>query len=86
MRTTLDDVELAGVLISAGTLVIVNTAAANRDPAAYEAASFLLTATFADQPATSAVAGGVHHGPLNTGNPPYSCPSYSPAGEWRGGH
>ena len=36
LRTALDDVELAGVIIPAGTLVIANTAAANRDPAAYD--------------------------------------------------
>ena len=32
MRETVEDVELAGVRIPAGTLVIANTAAANRDP------------------------------------------------------
>ncbi|HTQ18152.1 cytochrome P450 [Mycobacterium sp.] len=36
LRTALEDVELAGVMIPAGTLVIANTAAANRDPAVYE--------------------------------------------------
>lgn len=36
LRTALDDVELCGVVIPAGTLVIANTGAANRDPAAYE--------------------------------------------------
>lgn len=35
LRTALEDVELAGVLIPADTLVLVNTAAANRDPAVY---------------------------------------------------
>ena len=33
MRVPVEDVELAGVRIPAGTLVIANTAAANRDPA-----------------------------------------------------
>jgi cytochrome P450 len=33
MRLAQQDVELAGVTIPAGTLVIANTAAANRDPA-----------------------------------------------------
>jgi len=32
LRTALEDVEIAGVVIPAGTLVIANTAAANRDP------------------------------------------------------
>ena len=36
LRIALEDVELAGVIIPAGTLVIANTAAANRDPAAYD--------------------------------------------------
>jgi cytochrome P450 len=36
LRIALDDVELAGVLIPAGTLVIANTGAANRDPAVYD--------------------------------------------------
>ncbi|OKH79852.1 cytochrome P450 [Mycobacterium sp. ST-F2] len=34
-RVAIEDVELAGVPISAGTLVFVNTAAANRDPAVF---------------------------------------------------
>ena len=36
LRTALEDVELAGVMIPAGTLVLANTAAANRDPAVYD--------------------------------------------------
>jgi cytochrome P450 len=36
MRTVCEDVELAGRLIPTGTLVLVNTAAANRDPAVYD--------------------------------------------------
>jgi cytochrome P450 len=35
-RVTTEDVELAGALIPAGTLVFANTAAANRDPAAFD--------------------------------------------------
>jgi cytochrome P450 len=35
MRKAVEDVELGGVRMPAGTLVIVNTAAANRDPAVY---------------------------------------------------
>ncbi|ORX07087.1 cytochrome [Mycobacterium szulgai] len=34
-RTTAEDVELGGVTIPAGTLVLANTASANRDPAVY---------------------------------------------------
>jgi cytochrome P450 len=36
LRTAIEDVELAGVIIPAGTLVLANTAAANRDPAVYD--------------------------------------------------
>jgi cytochrome P450 len=36
LRTAIDDVEIAGVLIPAGTLILANTAAANRDPAVYD--------------------------------------------------
>ena len=36
MRMTIEDVEYDGVVIPAGTFVMVNTAAANRDPAVYE--------------------------------------------------
>lgn len=36
LRIALEDVEIAGVVIPAGTLVIANTAAANRDPAVYD--------------------------------------------------
>ncbi len=36
MRVAIEDVELAGFTIPAGTLVIANTASANRDPAVYE--------------------------------------------------
>ena len=36
MRIALDDVDLGGVTIPAGTMVIVNTAAANRDPTVYD--------------------------------------------------
>lgn len=35
LRTALEDVEIAGVVIPVGTLVVANTAAANRDPAVY---------------------------------------------------
>ena len=36
LRVALEDVELAGVVIPAGTLVVANTASANRDPTVYD--------------------------------------------------
>jgi cytochrome P450 len=36
LRITLEDVEIAGVTIPAGTMVVANTASANRDPAVYD--------------------------------------------------
>lgn len=36
LRTAREDVEIAGVMIPAGTLVVANTGAANRDPAVYD--------------------------------------------------
>ncbi|OBK22916.1 cytochrome [Mycobacterium asiaticum] len=36
LRTALEDVELAGVTIPAGTIVVINTGSANRDPAVYD--------------------------------------------------
>jgi cytochrome P450 len=36
LRVALEDVELSGVMIPAGTLVVANTASANRDPAVYD--------------------------------------------------
>jgi cytochrome P450 len=33
LRAAMEDVEVAGVKIAAGTIVVVNTGAANRDPA-----------------------------------------------------
>jgi cytochrome P450 len=36
LRVALEDVELAEVIIPAGTLVVANTASANRDPAVYD--------------------------------------------------
>jgi cytochrome P450 len=36
MRMTIQDVEYAGVTIPAGTFVLVNTVAANRDPDVYD--------------------------------------------------
>ena len=36
LRTATEDVELAGVTIPAGTLVVANLASANRDPAVFD--------------------------------------------------
>ncbi|MGA9489219.1 MAG: cytochrome P450 [Mycobacterium sp.] len=41
LRVALEDVELAGVVIPAGTLVVANTASANRDPTVYHNADQL---------------------------------------------
>jgi cytochrome P450 len=60
MRVPVDDVELAGVTIPAGTLVIANTAAANRDPAVYpDPDRFDITRE--DAPAMLTFGGGMHY-------------------------
>ncbi len=41
MRAAIEDVEIAGVVIPAGTMILANTAAANRDPAIYDDANRL---------------------------------------------
>jgi cytochrome P450 len=60
VRTALEDVELAGFLIPAGTFVVVNTAAANRDPAAFEAPD-RLDITRSEPQAILSFGGGVHY-------------------------
>ena len=60
MRIAVDDVELGGVLIPAGTLVIANTAAANRDPAVYDDPD-RLDITREAPPAMLTFGGGVHY-------------------------
>jgi cytochrome P450 len=60
MRKALEDVELAGVTIPAGTLVIANTAAANRDPSVYENPD-QLDITRDDAPAMLTFGGGIHY-------------------------
>jgi len=60
LRTAIDDVELAGVIIPAGTLVIVNSAAANRDPAVYDEPDRLDIAR-EGAPATLTFGGGMHY-------------------------
>lgn len=60
MRVAQQDVELGGVTIPAGTLVIANTAAANRDPAVYdEPDRFDITRDGA--PAMLTFGGGIHY-------------------------
>jgi cytochrome P450 len=60
MRTAIDDVELGRVIIPAGTLVIVNTASANRDPAVYDDPD-RLDITRDAPPAMLTFGGGVHY-------------------------
>lgn len=60
IRVPADDVELAGVPIPAGTLVIANTAAANRDPAVY-ADPDRFDITREDAPAMLTFGGGAHY-------------------------
>jgi cytochrome P450 len=60
MRTAVENVELGGFTIPAGTLVIANTAAANRDPAIYDDPDrFDITREGA--PAMLTFGGGIHY-------------------------
>jgi cytochrome P450 len=60
LRTALEDVELAGVMIPAGTLVLANTAAANRDPAVYDDPD-RLDITRKGAPAMQTFGAGMHY-------------------------
>jgi cytochrome P450 len=60
MRVTQQDVELAGVNIPAGTLVIANTAAANRDPVVYPDPD-RFDITRGNAPAMLTFGGGIHY-------------------------
>ena len=60
LRIALEDVELAGVAIPAGTLVIVNTGAANRDPAVHEGPD-RLDITRQGSPPIQTFGGGTHY-------------------------
>jgi cytochrome P450 len=60
VRMATEDVELGGVLIPAGTLVIANTAAANRDPAVYDDPD-LFDITRDGTPAMQTFGGGAHY-------------------------
>ncbi|MCU1697023.1 MAG: cytochrome [Mycobacterium sp.] len=59
MRTAVEDVELSGFTIPAGTLVIANTAAANRDLAVYQDPD-RFDITREDAPAMLTFGGGMH--------------------------
>jgi cytochrome P450 len=60
LRTAVEDVELAGVTIPAGTLVIANTAAANRDPDVYDQPD-RLDITREGAPAMQTFGAGMHY-------------------------
>jgi cytochrome P450 len=60
LRTAVEDVEIAGVMIPAGTLVIANTGAANRDPAVYDDPD-RLDITRDDAPAMQTFGAGMHY-------------------------
>ena len=60
MRVAVEDAELAGFTIPAGTLVIANTAAANRDPAVYDEPD-RLDITREDPQAMLTFGGGIHY-------------------------
>ena len=60
MRIAVGDVDLAGVRIPAGTLVIANTAAANRDPNVYENPE-RFDITRENAPAMLTFGGGIHY-------------------------
>jgi cytochrome P450 len=59
-RTAVEDVDLGGVVIPAGTFVLANTAAANRDPAVYEDPD-RLDVTRQAPPAMQTFGGGAHY-------------------------
>jgi cytochrome P450 len=60
VRSAADDVTIAGNTFTAGTFIIVNTYAANRDPAVYDDAE-RLDLTREDAPAILTFGGGVHY-------------------------
>ena len=60
MRVAVEDVDLDGFTAPAGTLVIANTAAANRDPAVYSDPD-RFDITRGDAPAMLTFGGGIHY-------------------------
>ena len=60
LRIVTEDTEFAGYLFPAGTMVIVNTLAANRDPAVYDDPD-LFDITRSAAPAVLTFGGGIHY-------------------------
>jgi cytochrome P450 len=60
LRTVVEDVELGGVVLPAGTLIVVNTFAANRDTAMYDNPG-RFDITREGTPAILTFGGGVHY-------------------------
>jgi cytochrome P450 len=60
LRTAADDVEVAGIFIPAGIMLLANTAAANRDPAVYDDPDRLDT-TRASPSAIQTFGAGIHY-------------------------
>jgi cytochrome P450 len=60
VRQAAEDVDLAGIRIPAGTIVLANTAAANRDPDVYHDPEHV-DITREDPPAMLTFGGGVHY-------------------------
>jgi cytochrome P450 len=60
LRLVVEDAELDGYLFPAGTMVVVNTAAANRDPTVYDEPD-LVDITRHDAPAILTFGGGAHY-------------------------
>jgi cytochrome P450 len=60
LRTVAEDTDFAGHLFPAGTMVIVNTLAANRDPAVYDDPD-RFDITRSDAPAVLTFGGGIHY-------------------------
>jgi cytochrome P450 len=60
LRAVFDDTELAGVMLPAGTFVVVNTFAANRDPAVYDDPD-RFDVSRAGAPAVLTFGGGIHY-------------------------
>lgn len=60
LRTAREDVEIAGVMIPAGTLVVANTAAANRDPSVYDDPN-RLNITREEAPPMQTFGAGMHY-------------------------
>ncbi len=60
LRTAVEDVDLAGLTVAAGTLVVVNTGAANRDPAVYDDPD-RLDIRRVGAPAIQTFGGGTHY-------------------------